>query len=352
MTTADAVSNDILGMFGVLQRHGNEVRIFSETRALGSQRIFDVSGIRGFLKDMDSVLVYHYSVGWDPVLTLMQELKCRKVIKYHNVTPPKFFMGFSSFDQELCENGRKQLTQLAQSACDLYLADSTYNMNELVAGGANSSRSFVVPPFHHIDRLSGITADESLLEKYGDGNANILTVGRVTPNKGHITLLEVFASYYYNYNKHSRLIIVGKGGEGLTPYSKLLHRAVLSLGLEEKVVFTGGVSDAALKAYYMLADTFVMTSEHEGFCVPLVEAMSMKLPITAFASTAIPETLGDAGLAWPERDPFLIAESIDQILKERAVRNALGSKGRRRYESMFTNEKIENVFLQALSNLR
>jgi glycosyltransferase involved in cell wall biosynthesis len=95
-----------------------------------------------------------------------------------------------------------------------------------------------------------------------------------------------------------------------------------------------------------------MASEHEGFCVPLVEAMSMKLPITAFASTAIPETLGDAGLAWPERDPFLIAESIDLILRDSAVRTALGLRGRQRYEAMFTNQIIESSFLHALSCLQ
>jgi glycosyltransferase involved in cell wall biosynthesis len=190
-----------------------------------------------------------------------------------------------------------------------------------------------------------------VLRKFADGKANILTVGRVAPHKGHLTLLEVFADYFYNCNSNSRLIIVGKGGEGLTPYAKLLYRGVDLLGLKDAVVFTGSVSDESLKAYYSLADAFVTASEHEGFCVPLVEAMSMELPIAAFASTAIPETLGDAGLAWPERDPFLIAESIDLILSESSIRTALAKRGRRRYETTFTNQKIESSFFDSLSSL-
>jgi len=86
--------------------------------------------------------------------------------------------------------------------------------------------------------------------------------------------------------------------------------------------------------------------------VPLVEAMSMKLPITAYASTAIPETLGDAGIAWPDREPLLMAESINLFVKDAAVRNALGRRGQRRYESMFTNETTERTFVNAISRLK
>jgi glycosyltransferase involved in cell wall biosynthesis len=114
----------------------------------------------------------------------------------------------------------------------------------------------------------------------------------------------------------------------------------------------GGVSDEVLKACYLVANAFVTTSEHEGFCVPLVEAMSMKLPIAAYASTAIPETLGDAGIAWADRDPLLMAESIDRFVKDATVREALGSRGRRRYEALFTNEKIEHAFVKAMSRLQ
>jgi len=352
LTTADAVSNDVLGEFDVLSSQGNEVRLFCETHSLRHPQLFDVAHLGKFLKNPDDILIYHFSRGWNPGLEFIRELHCRRVIRYHNITPPEFFVRFSRTDQEICEAGRREVVELLTADCDLFLSASAFSMRELIAMGADVSRSLVVPPFHHIDRLSKITADARTLQKYSDGAANVLSVGRVVPHKGLHQLIAMFARYYYDYNRKSRLLIVGKGGEGLSDYSKLLHRAVHKLRLDKAVVFMGGVSDEVLKGCYLVANAFATTSEHEGFCVPLVEAMSMKLPITAYASTAIPETLGDAGIAWPDREPLLMAESINLFVKDAAVRNALGRRGRGRYEAMFTNEKIERTFVKAISRLQ
>jgi len=352
LSTADAVSNDVLGMFDILTRNGADVRIFAETHSLDHHAISDLAGLRSFLKSPTDVLLYHHSRGWNPGLQLIKELRCRRVIRYHNVTPAKFFVGFSTSDEELCERGRKELIVLAAAKCELYLSASAFSMRELIEIGADASRSFVVPPFHHIDRLSSVSADQETLQKYSGNTANILSVGRVVPHKNFHHLIEVFARYHYDYNKNSRLIIVGKGGEGFNSYSKLLHAAVQKLGLTNNVVFTGGISDEKLKTYYLLADAFVTVSEHEGFCVPLVEAMSMELPITAYASTAIPETLGSAGIVWPERNPTLIVETIDRFVKDSAVRKALGRRGQYRYQSLFSHGKIERTFLQAMAKLQ
>jgi glycosyltransferase involved in cell wall biosynthesis len=339
-------------MFDILIRNGHDVRIFAETHSLNHHAISDLAHLRNFLKSPADILLYHHSRGWDPALQLLRELRCRRVIRYHNVTPAKFFVGFSATDQELCERGRRELIEIAAAECDLYLSASAFSMRELLEIGAAASRSFVVPPFHHIDRLATIKADPETLRKYSGDTANILSVGRVVPHKGFHHLVEVFAHYHYTYNKNSRLIIVGKGGEGFNSYSKRLHDAVQKLGLADNVVFAGGVSDEVLKAYYCVASTFVTVSEHEGFCVPLVEAMSMELPITAYASTAVPETLGNAGIVWPERHPMLFAETIDRFVKDTALRKTLGQRGLHRYQSLFSNEKLERTFLQAMSQLK
>lgn len=352
LSTADAVTNDALGMLDVLTRRGYEAGLFCESHSVGHLPVADLGDIKGFLKKPSDVLVYHHSRGWVEGVELLRRLSCRRVIKYHNVTPARFFAGFSSYDEEQCELGRKQLTDLARANCDLYLSASAFSMSELIEAGASETNSFVVPPFHHIDRLAQIAADPETVEKYSDDTANILSVGRVVPHKGYQRLIDVFAHYYYGCNQNSRLIIAGKGGEGFSSYSKQLHRSVERLGLKDAVLFTGGVSDEVLKAWYSVADVFVTASEHEGFCVPLVEAMSMKLPIVAYASTAIPETLGDAGIVWDERDPSLMAESIDLFVRDGSVRNALGLRGYRRYQSMFSNEKVERIFLQAMSKLQ
>ena len=352
LTTADAVSNDVMGEFDVLSNQGHEVRLFCETHSLNHPQLFDVAHLGKFLKSPDDILIYHFSRGWSPGLELIRELRCRRVIRYHNITPAEFFVRFSRTDQEICEAGRRELVELIAAQCDLFLSASAFSMRELIAMGADASRSFVVPPFHHIDRLSKVTADARTLQKYSGETANILSVGRVVPHKGLHQLIAMFARYYYDYNRNSRLLIVGKGGEGLSEYSKLLHTAVHKLRLDKAVVFMGGVSDEVLKACYLVANAFVTTSEHEGFCVPLVEAMSMKLPITAYASTAIPETLGDAGIAWPDHEQLLLAESINLFVRNATVRNALGLRGRSRYEAMFTNEKIAETFVNAMSRLQ
>lgn len=351
LTTADAVSNDVLGMYDVLTRQGHDVRLYCESHSLRHARISELSRIESFLSKPADVLIYHYSRGWDRGLELLRRLKCRRAIKYHNVTPARYFAGFSTHDEELCAAGRKQLGDLVATNCDLYMSASAFSMQELLELGARESSVFVVPPFHHIDRLSEISTDQETMRRFSDGSANILFVGRVVPHKGLLQLIEIFAHYYYGCNENSRLIIVGKGGEGLSSYSRLLKRAVEKLGLNGAVVFTGGVSDKALKAFYQLAGVFVTASEHEGFCVPLVEAMSMKLPIAAYASTAIPETVGNAGIVWEERDPVLLAESVDRCLRDRAVSEALGARGFHRYETRFSNQKIESSFLKAMSIL-
>jgi len=349
LSSGDAVTNDVLGMAEVLKRQGHDVRLFCESHALDNGRIYSLSRLTQFVSRPDDTLIYHYSRGWQLGIDLLASLKCRKVIKYHNVTPAHFFRDFSSSDEQLCLTGRQQLNDLVRCNCDLFLSASAFNMSELLALGAPVEKSFVAPPFHRIDRLSAMTADEAVRAKYSDGKINLLSVGRVAPHKGHLTLLETFAQYHFNCNRNSRLIIVGKGGEGLSSYSRLLHRATELLGLKDAVVFTGGVSEEALKAYYLVADTFITTSEHEGFCVPLVEAMSMRLPITAFACAAIPETVGDAGILWEQRDVFLVAETLDVVLMDKRLKTALGARALQRYNDYFTQQHVEAIFLNALS---
>jgi glycosyltransferase involved in cell wall biosynthesis len=224
-------------------------------------------------------------------------------------------------------------------------------MQELIIAGSNRSMSLVVPPFHQINRSIALEADLAILDAYRDGKTNILMVGRVAPNKGHALLIDAFAAYHYGYNNDSRLLIVGKEDERLCAYTEALRKQVQQLGLRNTVIFAGEVSETVLKAYYLVADVFMITSEHEGFCVPLVEAMAMKLPIVAYGSSAIPGTVGRAGLVWKEPDPELLAESLHCIVEDESLAVTLGTMGWRRYHQVYTNEKIAAQFLQALNGI-
>jgi len=351
VTTGAAVSSDALGMQKVLEAHGHDARLYAESWDLERARIWSVNEINGFLTTTDDILIYHHSIGWGPGLELLLNLQCRKVIKYHNITPGQFFANISPWHEEKCHDGRQQVRAIAAAHCDLYLADSDYNRQELLTAGVDPSQSFVVPPFHQIDELHDIEADLKTLDAYRDGQTVIVCVGRIAPHKGQLDLIEAFAAYHHDYNRESRLLLVGREQAAFESYSMQLRGRLKFFYLDDAVVFIGEVPDAALKACYLLGNAFVFAGEHEGFCLPLVEAMAMKVPIVAYEAAAIPETVGDAGILLDERDPYLMAESINSVVSEEAVNVALGMLGRNRYEQNFTHRHIENKFLQALGNL-
>ena len=351
VSTGSAVSSDVLGMRIALERHGIDARLYAESSDLQEPKIWPLNEIEDFLKESDDILIYHHSIGWNPALGLLQGLKNKTVIKYHNITPPSFFSGISTWHEDKCREGREQLQAIIDTGCDLYLSDSVYNQQELLAAGADELRSFVVPPFHEIDRLQSLDADLNTLDQYRDGRAIVLSVSRVAPHKGHADLIEAFASYHHYHNQNSRLLIVGREEEAFAAHSKRLREIAQFLLVEDAVTFTGEISDSALRACYLLASVFVSPSKHEGFCLPLVEAMAARVPIVSYDSAAIPETVGAAGIVLEERDAELMAESINLLINDEAMNVQLGIEGRRRYERHFATSSIETKFLRALGNL-
>jgi glycosyltransferase involved in cell wall biosynthesis len=351
LALGDAVSNDVLGMHGAFEKRGYEARLFAGSADFTEPKVFPVAEIKRFLQHRTDLLIYHHSIAWEPGLGLLTDAVYQTAIKYHNVTPPEFFVGVSRWHEARCREGREELKALARARCDLYLADSEYNQLDLLQAGAPAAQSAVVPPFHHIDRLHSIEPDLEVLDAYRDGQTNLLMVGRIAPHKGHAELIEAFAAYHHDYNRRSRLLIIGKEEKAFAAYSERLRELMSFLLTEESVFFTGEVTDSALKAYYLLGNVFAIASQHEGFCVPLVEAMSMKIPIVAYASSAIPGTLGGAGILFNERRPYLMAEAIDRLTRDESLSVAFGLRGWRRYERHFTNEQIEQELFAALSDL-
>jgi glycosyltransferase involved in cell wall biosynthesis len=348
----DAVGNDALEMGRILSARGHTVALFSSHWVKKSEQSRDLSELDDFLADdPESILIYHHLVGWAAGLDHLRRATCRRVVKYHNVTPGRFFAGFPGDKVRICQLGREQLRDLARADCDLYLSASHYNQGELIDAGAPAERCAVVPPFHHIDRLNGLQPDADVLRRLDDGFTNLLFVGRRAPHKGHRFLIDAFAAYHEHYNRHSRLLLVGRQDPTLVGYTNQLREQASRLGVLEQVLFVDGASEAELRAYYERASVFVLASEHEGFCVPVVEAMALRIPIVAYGTTAVPHTVGDAGLVWDEPDPFVLAQSIDAVVRDAGVRRRLTERGWRRYRQLFANERIETAFLQALQPL-
>jgi glycosyltransferase involved in cell wall biosynthesis len=345
----DAIGHDAIYMGRVLAARGHEVELFSTTWGKSEPRSDDGLHVRDYLADDSSaLLILHHAIGWPHALPLIAEARCRRVVKYHNVTPAHFYDNLDRNYADLCRQGRTQLHEIIASNCDLYLADSPFNRDELTALGASPDCCAVVPPFNAVAHLLETEADSEVLRDYGDGRTNLLFVGRRAPNKGHRFLFDAFAVYHQRYNPNSRFVLVGKGEPKQAAYTAALREQIWRLGLNGHVVFLDGATDAELKAYYERASVFVVASEHEGFCVPLVEAMALRIPIVAYGTTAVPHTLGDAGLVWDDPDPFLLAQSLDAVIRDDGVHRRLTERGWRRYQSLFANSRIEYAFYRAL----
>jgi glycosyltransferase involved in cell wall biosynthesis len=198
------------------------------------------------------------------------------------------------------------------------LGDSEFNRQELEALGFPRTRVLpVVPGFSHLDG----PADDLVARQFDDGWTNILFVGRVIPNKRIENLIRFFAAYKTRFNPRSRLLVVGAYG-GFERYLTMLHQLVASLGVPD-VHFTGHVSNEELRAYYDVSDLFLCASEHEGFCVPLVEAFYARLPVVAFARTAVPATMDGAGVLYDEPDPDQVAALLDLVVGDAGLQSRI-----------------------------
>jgi glycosyltransferase involved in cell wall biosynthesis len=348
----DAIGHDVLHMGRVLAARGHEVELFSTTWGRPEPRNDEGLHVHAYLDDDPSaLLILHHAIGWPHALPLITSARCRRIVKYHNVTPARFYDSLDEGYAALCRQGRTQLRAIIESNCDLYLADSPFNLDDLISLGAAPDRCAVVPPFNAIAHLLEREADPEVLRDYDDGRTNLLFVGRRAPNKGHRLLIDTFAVYHRLHNANSRLVLVGRGEPAQAAYTHRLREQVRRLSLQGHVVFLDGATDAELKGYYQTASAFVVASEHEGFCVPVVEAMALGVPVVGYGSTAVPHTLGDAGLLWDEPDPFLLAQSLDAVLRDEQTRRRLTEWGRRRYHRLFDNRRIEHAFLNALRPL-
>jgi len=340
-------------MFHALTGLGHRCALFAETaeKAETPVPVRPIEQARSFLRGPDSILILHFALSWEAGIQLLRTCSCRKVIRYHSVTPPEFFEGLSPDYLEACRAGKAQAAVLPSLGIDLFLPDSQFCSDELAAYDVQAEKCRVVPPFHQADLLEDVEADLKELDHWNDGSVNLLTVGRVAPNKGHALLIDAFAAYCRLYDSYGRLIVVGSLDPNLLAYSDRLQQQARQRGVESRVVFTGKVSVAALKAHYLAANVFIVASRHEGFCVPLVEAMRLRIPVVGYGCAGVRETMGDAGLLWDEADPVLLAASIHRVVSDQSLACRLTDVGWNRYATRFSNSRVKECFLESLRGI-
>ena len=312
----DAIGHEVLGIQRALLAAGYDSEIFVET---ADRRLEPLTcDYRDLVEAShpDNVLIHHFSIG-SRASRVAYALPDRMVLVYHNITPPEYFVDVHEKLVELCYLGRRELGAYARRV-DLALGDSEYNRAELEAlGFAPTGVLPVVPSLAHLDGA----ADDSLSRGFDDGWTNLLFVGRVIPNKKLEDVIRFFAAYRRRFNPRARLIFVGSYS-GFDAYFSMLQQFVARLGVSD-VHFFGHVTNEQLAAIYDLADVFVCASEHEGFCVPLIEAFHKQVPVLAYAATAVPATLDGAGVLYDTKDPFHVAALIDAIVSDTALQDAI-----------------------------
>jgi len=338
----DAISTHTLEIQKVLRQQGYDSEIFVETchPALVTQTHTIAEYAR--YSSPATVVIFHFSQG-TPLADYVLELPDRLVLIYHNITPEHFFRRVHHEAWLSLIMGREQLPALARKAV-MGLADSEFNRRELVQSGCRQTGVLpIILDFQSYDLPDSLLVTTMFAEDV----PTFLFVGRVTPNKGHEQLLK-FLYYYHKIDSSARLIIVGQY-YGFEPYLYKLNRMESRLRLEN-VYFTGHVSHQELCTYYRHADLFTCFSVHEGFCVPLVEAMLFNVPIMAVSGTAIDDTLGPAGIILTSPDPLLAAETAACLLGNARLRDQVLATQRERLH-FFERAHIEQILIEHLERI-
>jgi glycosyltransferase involved in cell wall biosynthesis len=272
----------------------------------------------------DDLLLFHYSA-YAPRLEPLLEWPQRKLLVYHNVTPAEWLWEHQPHVATLCALGRDHLPRWAQ-AVDVAAAVSEFNAAELRAAGARETR--VIPIVFVPARVGG----SAPADRAGTGRAasaprgaRILSVGRLAPHKRPDLVLRAFALYRAACDPHARLDLVG---EPLSPAYADHIRALAGAG----VTIHGRLAQEQLNALWRAADVFITLSEHEGFCVPLLEAFATDTPVIARPIGGMPEVGGDAVLWTADRDLAVIAELVDLAARDRDLRSALVARGRKQLD--------------------
>ncbi len=322
----DAISNEALCFQRLFRQWGHPAGIFCEAKRI-------LPELRGTAQDLSActpdpagrdILLLHLSIG-SPVNDRFAELPGRKAILYHNVTPPGYFRGVNPRTAALLEQGRRQAASLAGRA-EVNLADSRYNAAEMEAWGYAGVR--VLPLVLDLSLMEG-PRDRAWERRLDDGRTTILFVGRGAPNKRVDELLTALAYLRRGPEPGARLLHVGSWA-GAEPYQACVLARARELDLQDDVVLAGSLPLPALNACYAAAHVFLCLSEHEGFCIPLIEAMTHNLPVVALARGAVAETMDGAGVLLHRPDYACLAELLHRLRRDDTLREAVRAGQRER----------------------
>lgn len=327
LSYGDAISGEVLSLKRCFEEAGCESLIYAINVHPKLKNV--ALNFKDFDAGFDGEVVLHYSLG-SPLNELYLNLpKATKSLIYHNLTPARWFAGVNPRICRDIESGLNELPALLE-VTDRVIADSAFNAEELNALGfkANVLNLPIDPARWDLEANSGIS---SILS--GDPGLHLLHVGRLAPNKCIEDIIRAFYFLHHHLNPQSKLWLVGIDID-TELYSFSLKRLVNELKLDQAVNFVGCLADSEVKALYQSASVYLCLSEHEGFCLPVIEAMHFGLPVVAYNSSALPDTVADGGIIIDDKDPAKLAELVNHIHQDQALRARLIEAGKKRVQQL------------------
>lgn len=314
----DGMGNCVTYLSGLFDRYGinNLIAALSVDEKLVCEKVTEFSEVSDLEITDDTVIMYHFGSGSE-LNYRIEHMDCRKILVYHNVTPPEFFRGTDHNAMITCLWGKQDARETVGNYLHAIVL-SEYSKRDLIGYGWDPDKVDVIPLIS-IEKNQVEDVDPKIIKRFKD-KRNILFVGRIARNKKYEDVLRVFSCYKENFDKDCNLILVGSKSDRV--YYQAL-RDYIQQEIIQDVFFFDHISDQALKAFYSCADVFLCMSEHEGFCLPIIEAMQNGVPVIAYAAAAIPDTMGDAGIQVETKDAKEISELIDRIIHDEKFRSEI-----------------------------
>ena len=325
LTQNDAASQQLLNMDRIFRELGYESKAYAHK--LDARLKNEAETMDAFEASDDDIIIYHMTTGTS-FNKWVYKYPRKIVLFYHNITPAKYFFGNAWGSWLKCLKGRRDLKKIVKNTFFAWGA-SEYSQRELEELGLKHTK--VLPIVVNPDDYKKYDKVQAIVDTYGDGYKNIIVVGRGVPHKRQDEAIEAAAWYRDHISDKIRLVIIGGIKES---FAKKLHALVKKLNMEKHVLFTGKISNEELCTWYGLCDAVLSLSEHEGFCVPLIEGMIFDKPVIAYAGGAVPETLGKAGVLLREKKPELVANTINETLTNELLLETLRKERQQRLKEL------------------
>ena len=345
----DGVGHDVDGMAQALLGAGCKVTVYAPqyyAPSYAGWRV-EIDYVRDLLQNPETILIHHHSIGCSTTEELLRNAKCRvRIMRYHNVTPPEFFEGYSDAWVSACTTGRRATIDVARYSNE-FSVPSLYDARDLVHAGVSVDRIFYTPYFHKLADFDAVSPGRDISEKLAaDSRFHVLFLGRRVNNKGHLHLIRTIGAYTQKFDRDIVLHLVGAVDESLRRYNQEILDEIQNLSLTNNVTLYDKVSFADIVAFYRGCDAFLCMSEHEGFCIPVIEAEYCGLPVLAHYRRGVPEALGPT-------QPWLTSLNYDdyaRILRrmrmEPGYARELGAAGAASVRERFDIADIRKRFLE------